>query len=67
MIVNYASEENEVQVHLKGCPTGGVMRVLYIREGCNLEEEFSISSIEKCDLKIKCKKQEVVFLKVEKC
>ncbi len=67
MIVNYASEENEVQVHLKGCQTGGVMRVLYIREGCNLEEEFSISSIEKCDLKIKCKKQEVVFLKVEKC
>lgn len=65
MITNYLSDDCETEISLKGIDGKKVMRVLFIKENYNLDEEYSVTVNGDTTLKIRLPKQTVAYLEVK--
>jgi len=65
MVSNYLSDDDETEITLKGIDGKKNMRVLFIKEGYNLDEEYSVTVNGDTTLKIKLPKQTVAYLEVK--
>ena len=65
MISNYLSDNGETEISIKGIEGKKLMRVLFIKENYNLDEEYSVTVSGDIMLKIKLPKQSVVYLEIK--
>ena len=65
LLSNYKNEDSEITVELSGLSDNATIKVIRLREGENLAEDFSFSASGSAALKIKLPIWEVAYLKIE--
>lgn len=66
LISNYKNEDSEIALDLKAVPENSTVHVLRIREGENLEEDFTFTASGDTKIKLKVPVWTVAMLKIEK-
>lgn len=64
LAVNYRNDEERTVIHIDGCAGEKIAQVMFIKENCNMGEEFSFSFCESTNLNINLPKQTVAFIKI---
>ena len=65
LLSNFKNEDSEINVELNGLSDNATVKVIRLREGENLVEDFSFTASGSAALKIKLPVWEVAYIKIE--
>lgn len=64
LAVNYNNEEAQTVININGCDGKKTAQVIFIKENCPMQEEFSFIFCDSTQIKLMLPKETVVFIKI---